>query len=372
MCPLASDPELPHYQSLQIELTSRCNLSCQTCLRAVSDIHLQEQDLSSSVLERLQPALQRTVTVHLQGWGESMLLDDLPERIRWFKSQGCTVSFTTNGTLMTAGQAEQLVSCGLDGITFSMAGAKENTQDRLRGQGTHARLWQNLQLLQRTKQKQAGKAPSLAVSYLLTPATMPELPQALKQCRPLGLDLFAGVLLTHAATREQELMQLFVHSNDKRFKQISRRAHWQAFLGKMLLQLPRLQPTLLPVCDKNPLSRCFIAADGSVAPCVFLSPPAADREEQWFTADGSFPAPAQRFGSLHEEGLDKIWQSSGYRAFRTLFQQRLLLYEQEMAGVGIDLDAIEKLEQAQKRIRKAFVNMPVPECCRRCPKMKGF
>lgn len=57
------------YQYLQIELTSRCNLSCQTCIRAQPDIGLREQDLSFSALQRLQPALQHTASVHLQGLG---------------------------------------------------------------------------------------------------------------------------------------------------------------------------------------------------------------------------------------------------------------------------------------------------------------
>ena len=91
----------PLYQYLQIELTNRCNLSCKTCLRALPGLDLQEQDLSKASLQRLEPALQCAASVHLQGWGESMLLTDLPERIRWFKAHKCKVSFSTSGSLMT-------------------------------------------------------------------------------------------------------------------------------------------------------------------------------------------------------------------------------------------------------------------------------
>jgi len=372
MCPLVSDTPRPRYQYLQIELTSRCNLSCQTCLRAIPGIDLQEQDLDPSTFHQLRPVLQQTGGVHLQGWGESMLLDDLPERIRWFKSQDCRVSFTTNGSLMTARQAAQLVASGLDSITFSMAGATAGTQDRLRGQGTHEKLWQSLYLLQKTKQKQGSKTPVLAVSYLLTPETIGELPRAVKQCRPLGLNLFAGVHLTHAATSEQELMRLYADSKNKKFRQIIWRAHWHAFLGGMRLQLPPFQPVLSPMCDKNPLAGCFIAADGSVAPCVFLYPPASDQQKQEGIVHNRFPVPRKRFGSLQEKSLDVIWQSHAYRAFRHPFQQRQEVYDREMAKVGLDLDAIEKLERSRNRIRKAFLNLPVPACCSRCPKMEGF
>ena len=372
MCPLVSDTQGPCYQTLQIELTSRCNLSCRTCLRAVPDIELQEQDLGFSALQQLQPALQRTASVHLQGWGESMLLDDLVERIRWFRSQGCKVSFTTNGSLMSTGQASQLVSSGLDSITFSMAGATAGTQDSLRGEGTHAKLRKSLQLLQKTKQEQGSITPALAVSYLLTPETIEELPQAVKQCRSLGLRLFAGVHLTHAATEQQKTMCIYSHLKEQRFRQIIRRAYWQAFLGRMQLQLPLFQPDLTPVCDKKPLAGCFIAADGSVAPCVFLYPPTADGQEKWFTFSGELPVPRKRFGTLNEDSLDRIWQSSDYRAFRKPFQRRLEVYEREMAKVGLGMDALQRLERAKNHICKAFLNLPVPECCSSCPKMEGF
>jgi MoaA/NifB/PqqE/SkfB family radical SAM enzyme len=361
MSTLPADPPSP--QTLQIELTSRCNLSCQTCLRAAPEIQLQEQDLSRTALQQLQPALSNTELVHLQGWGETMLLDDLPERINWFQSQGCKVSFTTNGSLMSASQADQLVSCGLDSITFSMAGATASTQDSLRGHGTHSKLWNSLHLLHTAKQNRNSSTPALAVSYLLTPETIMELPLAVKQCRHLGLTLFACVHLTHAATRDQLAMQ--VYSKKKKYKKIIRQAYWQAFWGRMQLQLPPFKPVLQPICDKNPLSSCFIAADGAVAPCVFLYPPVTGNNTKK-------PLTQISFGSLSKDSLETIWQNEQFQAFRKPFKVRLKLYEQEMAKVGVDLDGIDQLERAKKRIQQAFTNIPVPECCSCCAKIKGF
>lgn len=154
MSSLFSDTEVPtpRFQYLQIELTNRCNLSCRTCLHAAPGIRLHEDDLSTSTLTSLIPALQHTTSVHLQGWGESMLTNDFPERIRWFKKRNCKVSFTTRGSLMTRELASQLVASGLDSITFSMTGASTSLQDSLRGVGTHEKLIQSMmQLLHREK-----------------------------------------------------------------------------------------------------------------------------------------------------------------------------------------------------------------------------
>jgi MoaA/NifB/PqqE/SkfB family radical SAM enzyme len=364
----------PLCKYLQIELTNRCNLSCSTCLHGVPDIKLKEQDLSNSVLQGLEAVLQRTSSVHLQGWGESLLLSDLPERIRWFKVKKCKVSFSTSGTLMTSRLANELVASGLDGITFSMAGASPLLQDGLRGQGTHLTLMQSMQLLQSAKKQQRSSIPALAVSYLLTGKSIKELPQAVKMCRPFGLSLFAGVHMTHPATGRQEVMRLYSSCKEQSFKRLIRRAHWHAFWGGMRLQLPAFQPDLTPICDKNPLAGCFVAADGAVAPCVFLYPPVSTAVKLDVNSSGRefLPVPRKSFGSLHEKSLDQIWQKSEYQTFRKAFQQRLEVYEKEMGRVGCGMNAFTKLDLAKKRIQKTFLSIPAPVCCRNCPKMEGF
>ena len=304
-----------------------------------------------------------------------MLLTDLSERIRWFKVQKCKVSFTTNGTLMTSKQAAELVASGLDSITFSMAGASASLQDSLRGKGSHAKLWQSMQLLREAKQQQGSKTPAMAVSYLLTRETINELPSAVKECRPLGLSLFTGVHLTHPATSEQKTMRLYPLSRENSFQRLIRRAHWHAFWGGIRLQLPAFQPDLTPVCDKDPLEGCFIAANGSVAPCVFLYPPTPVVVKDENTIMGSshqLAVPKKSFGSLHEETLDQIWEKAEYRSFRNVFRQRLDFYNKEIGRVGCGMDAFAKLDLTRSRVRKLFKRLPVPNCCSNCPKMEGY
>ncbi len=362
----------PHYQSIQIELTNRCNLSCTTCIRAISDIHLHEQDLSSAAIQALEPAVRHAESVHLQGWGETMLLADLPDRIRCLRVKGSKVSFTTSGSLMTSRQATELVTSGLDSITFSMAGATAQTQDDMRGKGSHSRLWQSMQLLREAKQQKGSKTPVMAVSYLLTEKSVKELPLAVKKCRPFRLNLFAGVHLTHPATTRQQALCLFLSCPGQRFRRLIRRAHWHAFWGGIRLQLPQFLPDLTPICDKNPLASCFVAADGSVSPCVFLNPPTSSKPYNWYTKNGYLPVPVQKFGNLHQEPFAQIWQKPEYRKFRNAFKERVAIYEKEMSRVGCGMDATDKLDYARNHIRKAFRKHPVPDCCHFCSKMEGF
>lgn len=373
MSSLASDPQTYRYQSLQIELTSRCNLSCQTCLRAVPELSWPGRDFSSSFRSTLQDALGKTRLVHVQGWGETLLVAGLADWINWFKGFGCQVSFTTNGTLLTTTIINDLLASGLDGITFSMAGGSRGVQDLLRGQGTHEKLWQALKLLHDMKQKAGSRKPVVAVSYLLTPETIVELPLAISQCRGMGIELFAGVYLTHPVTGRQDGMRLCLRDEEqKKYRNILLRANWQAFLGRIRLQLPGCTFGTVPVCNKNPQSSCFIGADGSVAPCVFLASPVKGSCKGPYPDQGLREPGREIFGTLGTDSLDTIWQRSTYRQFRAVFQRRFEVYEAEMSRVGYGMDGIEQLERATKRIHRDFVKMPVPLCCSKCSKMEGL
>lgn len=372
MCPLVNESASSfHFQSLQIELTNRCNLHCSTCLHSIPEIDLFTQDLSFAALSKVESILKNTDSVHLQGWGEILLLENLVKYIQWFKAHGCRVSLTTNGTLMTPARAETLITSGLDAVTFSMAGVQEKTHDTLRGHGTHAQLWQGMRNMYTARKRWGKDAPAVAVSYLLTPETFQELPQAIHRSRSCGISLFACIHQTHPVTKEQKAMCLWnTHADNQ--KKIVRRAFWQAFLARIRLQLPSFTASLLPICDKNPVERCFIAADGSVAPCVFLYPPHDKRAEKRGGGAESTNLPRKRFGSLTGEIMAEIWQKQAYREFREVFLKRKFVYDRAMVKVGTDLDGIDQLERAREQIKNAFRTLPVPKWCSSCPKMKGL
>lgn len=318
----------------------------------------------------LQDVFQRTQTVHLQGWGESLLLDDIGWYIRLAKRSGCRVTFTSNGSLMDEDMAHSLVQSGVDGITFSMAGVSAALQDSLRGEHSFAHLESSLVLLAETKKRLHSSTPAIAVSYLLTPDTMPELARGVKWCGKRGVSVLVGVHLTHAADTFQQSLQLF-SDTPRRYKGVIWRAHLQAFLSGVRLELPPLAPSVLPVCAKNPTSNLSIAADGSVAPCVFLNAPVA-RTVSWSGQEGNVGCTPFRFGSIAAESLDTIWNRKPYQEFRNIFAKRIAIYQKALAGVGYDLDGIEQLERAREDINRGFSRNRVPDPCTGCPKLQGY
>ena len=360
----------PRYGLIQIEPTSRCNLRCQTCLRASNPEQWRERDLPFTLFRHLSKEFKQADTIHLQGWGEPLILGSFIRYLEAAKESGCRVSFTTNGQIMDKGLAVSLVRSGVDAITFSMAGASAEVQDSLRGAGSFTRLQSSISILTAVKKKMDSTLPVLAVSYLLTPTTIEELPGAVSWCGKQGISLLAGVHLTHAANAEQQRLQLFP-TNDRHIRKLIRKAHIRALFAGVRLELPPLQPTMVPVCAKDPVHNLSIAADGSVAPCVFLNAPLSS-PVQWQGKNRSTGPTPYAFGNIFQQRLKDIWNKSAYKEFRISFIKRQRLYQQALAGVGYGMDGIEQLERAKRKIKMYFVDNPAPLSCRQCPKLRGY
>ncbi len=361
------------FDMVQVEVTSRCNLSCRTCLKHTCKNKWVPRDIDSKLFARLLSQLTCVPAIHLQGWGEPLLVKQLEEYISMAKQAGLVVSFTTNGLMMSPQRAKSLIMSGVDGVTFSLAGATAEVHDYLRGEGSFNSSWQSMANLQEEKRKTESITPKIAVSYLLTPETVAQLPKAARMARRAGVDLFSTVHLTQATSQEQKKMQMLIKDARRlrQLKKIIRQTHWPLLFSRMKVELKPFSPSLVPVCDKNPINNFFVGVDGSVSPCVFLQPPISDKIP-WVTTHGVQFMPRLNFGNLADESLTGIWNRDSYRNFRKIFQTRLAIYTKAMARVGFGMDGGEQLEYALKVIRRGFRKVPPPPACLHCLKMQGL
>lgn len=79
-----------------------------------------------------------------------------------------------------------------------------------------------------------------------------------------------------------------------------------------------------PDCTENVLRSCFVAADGTVSPCVMTNVGLDDRLEfrQWFQGE-AVPMTPLVLGNVNDEGLEAIWRSDTARRFRKVFRDRI-------------------------------------------------
>ncbi len=110
-------------QKIYVELTTRCNLRCQMCVKYAEGSCIAEEDLSFSLFRKLAACLARTRTLILNGIGEPLLHPELVEIIGFARAKmpaGASIGFQSNGILLDRGKCRELIKAGLSTLCLSL------------------------------------------------------------------------------------------------------------------------------------------------------------------------------------------------------------------------------------------------------------
>jgi len=277
------------------EITEACNLRCAHCLSA--DLRTGgrgELDLAECLALVDELARMQVFQVNFGG-GEPFLRDDFLDILRYANSRGITSCVSTNGTVLGDALVDELQSIAPVYLQVSLDGAREETNDLIRGQGTFTRVLAGIELL-------AGRAyPDLSLNLVVTRANVDEIGDfhrlaqrygaktRLSRFRPSGAGCGAwdDYRLTH---RQLAALSAFLGE------------HPEILTGDSFFALtPASRRALgLNMCGAAKMT-CAVAPDGSVYPCAFLS-------EATFCA-----------GNVTTESLSDIFRSSPvFELFREL------------------------------------------------------
>src|SRR5919197_1205487 len=169
-----------------IEVTSRCNLMCQTCPHT----YFQREPLTALSLQEFIciaeqfPQMRRAL---LHGIGEPLLNRELSEIIKYLKGRDVEVIINSNGTLLTPQWQEKLIESGLDQYRCSIDGAKDETYARIRGANLLPKLKRGLEGLVKAKERLGAKKPLISIWCVATRENLQELPDLLRLAAQLGV-----------------------------------------------------------------------------------------------------------------------------------------------------------------------------------------
>ncbi|NJB69252.1 MoaA/NifB/PqqE/SkfB family radical SAM enzyme [Desulfobaculum xiamenense] len=362
---MAAPPASP-FASIQAEPTSRCTLRCATCLRGNFPEQWVDADMPPRVLDALIDAAESCESMHLQGWGESLLRDDMPDIVRAVAKRGARPSLSTNGTHLSNKTARALVDAGLASMAVSLAGPDDATQTALRGRGTFSRALEALATFHAARH---DRHPPLLVNLLVTPGTARAIPSILRQCARAGADRVVPTHMVHVCCDTQAALVAYDRPERHTWHWLAARvASWRHGIGFVP---PPMRTEELPVCPRDPLHSLFIAADGTVSPCVYLCPPMTGPYPVRF-GDSRTQASRLGFGNIATSPLAEIWDSAPYRAFRHAFERRLDIHDALTAGIGADFESAARLDHAVAAIAEAFATTHrPPDPCRHCAHLHG-
>lgn len=329
--PGAEAPPLP--TNLYFEVTNRCNLPCQTCVRTFN-LHEPERDPLPQELKQAAGALPDLRRVVLHGIGEPLLNKNLPEMIRFAKAQGAWVLFNSNGILLDAAWQDTLIDCGLDELRISLDAATPETFKKVRGAPAFPRILSNLRRFVARKAERGVAHPRLSLWMVAMRANIHELPGLVDLAADLGIPevYFQRLVFTGLGVAQPD--QSLHGQTDGEVAAIIREAEARAKASGVALRASGATSPLESLAQSHearPWSRCrrpwtstYVTAHGKVLPCCIA--PFAHQD-----------FPGMVLGDLARASLEEVWQGEAYRRFR----ERLMSDDPhpccKMCGVGWSL-----------------------------------
>ncbi len=154
---------------MYFRLTPLCNLRCVMCgqrgdkgvLKGAFAAAESKKIVPLETYKRLVDEVKRQrPTIYLWG-GEPFLYPDLFPLVDYMKEAGLLVSVNTNGTFL-AEKAAQIVEAQWHALFVSLDGFEE-TNDRIRGEGSYRRVVEGFAAINREKEKRGSKLPHMGI-----------------------------------------------------------------------------------------------------------------------------------------------------------------------------------------------------------------
>lgn len=311
--PLIAGPEAPEnapdqevlpftaLSSLQVEISSACNLRCPQCFNRIKSHHTALMSYAF-FQERIQPHLGKLKAIHLVGIGEPLVH---PEFFRFVKAcvdAGVTVFTTSNLQLVTPPVAERLVSSGISELSFSCDGAQAQTYESIRRGGTWDQFKKALTLINEAKARLKSDLPHLTLNFGALRRNIEELPAVVELAAQSGVGLIIAYHVVHY-TSELADESLFHYQglSDQYFlqaQQVANRLGVRFFMPGLFMAPIDYHPKAgEPFCI-YPFNHLYIYADGRVGPCCMDFP---DR---------------MILGDLNRDSLEAVWNGGPIQALR--------------------------------------------------------
>lgn len=321
-------PNIHSLNRLYVEPTSRCNLSCRTCIRNTWDEPMGDMDMD--VFDRLASQLARfphLESVMFGGFGEPTTHPRILEMIRAVKALGLRAEMTTNATLLDDRMIDSLLRERLDTLWISLDGTTEESFETIREGASFPLVLENVERLSRRNGRD-GHVIEIGIAFVVMKANLGDVKHLDQLARSVGVRrILVSHVLPYSEAMEKEMLCLQTLTLDT----------FTFAAGKTEVSLPRMdvnnttKETLFSLFQGfenltfmgNRIAvdarRCrfvhertsFVRWDGHVSPCMGLL-----HSHKTYLYGLERRVRAHTFGEVRTGDLFDIWNSKTYADFR--------------------------------------------------------
>jgi len=318
-------PNIHSLNRLYIEPTSRCNLSCRTCIRNTWNEPMGHMD--AEVFDRLIGQLRRfphLETVMFGGFGEPTSHPRILDMVRAVKALGLRAEMTTNATLLDDALIDGLLRECLDMLWISLDGTTEESFETNREGASFPLVLENVERLARRD----GHVIEMGIAFVVMKTNLGDVKHLDRLARSVGAHrILVSHVLPYSEEMEKEMLCLQTLTLET----------FTFAPGKIELSLPRIDVnnttkemlfslfqgfenlTFMGNRVAVDARRCrfvhdrtsFVRWDGRVSPCMGLL-----HSHKTYLYGLERRVRSHDFGNVREGDLLDIWNSKAYADFR--------------------------------------------------------
>lgn len=300
-------PVEQHLTKIYLEVTTRCNFNCATCLRKTGAVP-KDQDMSLAQINDLVSQLHQTRTceeIVLLGYGEALCHPHALEIIEILKAAGFRVTLVTNGQLLSSKVAERLIATKLDWLYVSIDGGDYITHQKVRSGSDFQTIIENLKKLARSKREQTSTLPQIGIETVVTKENLHQMRSILNLADQVAVKkiIMSNLLPYNSTMAEQSLLNQsggFIFRNK-----------YQSAMVK-IAQMDYRQPTR---CQFMAEGAAFVSVEGEVSPCLMAS-----RSHTAYILGAEKQIRRLSLGNVFQNTIAQIWDSDAYRSLREKFR----------------------------------------------------
>ena len=302
-------PLIPDVKKIYLEVTTKCNFSCITCIRNSWNEDLGQMEWGSfeKFLNDLK-ALPHLETVHFGGFGEPFSHPRILDMLKAVKNLGLRVEIITNGSLLTSHVIKELISLGLDRIYVSLDGPDEEEYNEIRQGADFNDVIGNVQNLNKIKEELGASKPELGIEFVAMKSNFHKLPKLIRMA--WGMKVLT-VIVTNLLPYHESLKDEIVYDIDDTENLFGN----ESLLISILAQMPHMKLRTERYCKFIQDKSLSINFKGYVSPCYALMHPYRcfiyGREKEMIPC---------YLGNIKIQTLKDIWTEKGYINFRHAVQ----------------------------------------------------
>lgn len=311
-------------RNVTLELTYRCNLTCDFCYLRVEEEKLgrvikKKEELGYDELVKILGKLPRGSNVTFVG-GEVTIKDRFWDLVD-LAAHRHRVTIGTNAVMFTPEVCERIVEAGVQTVGTSIDGP-EDVHDAIRGKGTFRRTCNNVGRILEGRRRRGRSTPRLSMNSVMVPENIPRLSEIVDVAHQLEVDVCSFQVLDPSLSRSGINLRDDIVEREPWTSQLPPvdPAAFAASLDALEARATELglRWKFVPLETKREVLDFYAGRfDYSGYTC----------SQPWTTmrispTGDAFPCLNYRIGNVRADGINALWNHPRYREFRNRMKPR--------------------------------------------------